>query len=436
MKFYNREEELKILRYTKEQSRQSSKMTIITGRRRIGKTRLITESLKEEVYLYFFVARKAENLLCQEFVEQIVNFGIPVFGRIEQFKDVFSLLINVAAQQPITLVIDEFQEFFRINPSIYSDLQNIWDKHKETTKMNLILSGSVYSLMRKIFEDSKEPLFGRANEKLYIHPFSTTVQRQILSDCNIHYSATDLLCFYMLSGGVPKYIEQFVDKKRLTKTDMLGEILRENSFFLEEGKNVLIEEFGKDYAIYFSILSLIASAKTSRSQVESILQRDVGGYLSRLEEDYQIIKKHRPVFSKPGGRNVKYSIKDNFLNFWFRFIYKNRGAVEIKNFLYIQQIIDRDFSTFSGLFLENFIKKELAATRQYSTIGSYWEKGNRNEIDVVAINELDKKALIAEVKLQKKNISIAKLEAKSYDLIRKLSGYQLEYKGFSLEDIL
>lgn len=104
-----------------------------------------------------------------------------------------------------------------------------------------------------------------------------------------------------------------------------------NSLFIEEGKNLLIEEFGKDYGIYFSILSLIASGKTSRPAIESILETTVGGYLDRLENDFGLIKKIRPVLAKPNSRMVKYSVEDNFLNFWFRFIFKHRSAIEIGN---------------------------------------------------------------------------------------------------------
>lgn len=436
MKFYNRDAELKILRKVALQSHDTSKMTIITGRRRIGKTRLILESQKDKNYFYFFISRKSEQLLCEEFVEQLNQANLPVFGSITKFPELFRFLIYSSRERPITLVIDEFQEFFRINPSIYSDLQNIWDQEKEKSKMNLILSGSVYSLMRKIFEDSKEPLFGRANEKLLIEPFTINVQEEILSDHKSEYTKHDLLGFYIFCGGVPKYIEHFVEKKTLTKSSILEEILRENSWLLDEGKNVLIEEFGKEYTLYFSILSLIASGRTSRTQIESILEKQIGGYLSRLEEDYQIIKKFRPIFSKTGSRNTKYFIQDNFLNFWFRFIYKYKGAVELKNFDFIKKVVERDYSTFSGLFLERFIKDKLAASKEFSQIGSYWERGNQNEIDIVAINELEKRAIIGEVKLQKKNISLNKLESKAFNILRKLQGYTIEYKAYSLDDIL
>ncbi|MEN0049573.1 MAG: ATP-binding protein [Bacteroidota bacterium] len=436
MKFYNRKSELEQLQLIRERSEQSSKMTILTGRRRIGKTRLIRHSLRDESYLYFFIARKNERLLCEEYVEQIKEvLKIPVFGKLERFKDIFHLLMKYAENQPLNLVIDEFQEFQRINPSIYSDFQDLWDTYKDNSQMNLILSGSVFSLMTKIFENSKEPLFGRANERLFITPFSIETQKEILSEINPTFDKEDLLSFYILGGGIPKYIEQFFDKKCGSKSLIFNEIFRNNSIFINEGKNVLIEEFGKEYSNYFSILSLIATGKTTRVSIESVLGKDIGGYLNRLEEDYQIIKRVRPIFSKPNTRNVRYYIRDNFLNFWFRFIYKNQGAIEIGNFNAVRQKVERDFSTFSGLFLERYFREQLALSKKYTQIGSYWEKGNKNEIDIIAINDMDKTALIAEVKIQKKHISIDDLRLKAFDLQRRLGGYQIEYKGFSLEDV-
>ncbi|MEZ4775578.1 MAG: ATP-binding protein [Bacteroidia bacterium] len=436
MKFYNRESELQLLQKIRNQSRSQSHMTVLTGRRRIGKTRLIVESMEQSPFLYFFISRKEERLLCEEFTEQIRNvLNITIYGEIWQFKDLFDLLINHAAQTPFTLVIDEFQEFFRINPSIYGDIQRMWDLNKDRTFMNLILSGSVYSLMQKIFKNMKEPLFGRANELLYIKPFSVKTLAGILNEHSPDFSPRDLLTFYMLTGGVPRYVEIFVDKQILSHESMLNEIFRENSLFLEEGKNLLIEEFGKEYTVYFSILALIASSKTSRVEIQSVLQKDIGGYLDRLENEYRIIQRVQPIFDKPGSRTVKYYIFDNFLAFWFRFLYKHSTTVEIGNFDYLRRITDRDFPTFSGPFLEKYFHEKLAATGLYSSIGRYWEKGNLNEIDIVAINEMEKTVLIGEVKLNKKQFSKEQLQLKSSQILRKLAGYEIRYRGFSLEDM-
>lgn len=434
MKFYNREKELKNLQEIELLSKTSSKMSVIVGRRRIGKTSLIKHTYKEKVYL--FVSKKDEPLLCEEFISIISNtLNIKILGSFASFAKLFEYIMQLAQTIHFTLVIDEFQEFLHINDSIYSDMQNIWDEYKESSKMNLILSGSIYSLMKKIFEDKKEPLFGRANNKIHLKAFSVNTLEEIVRENYPDFSKKDLLSFYTFTGGVAKYVEILVDKQAFTFEKQLDMILEENSLFLEEGKNILIEEFGKHFTTYFSILSLISSSKTSRTEIESILEKNIGGYLDRLENEYSIIKKIKPIFAKEGSRSIKYEIIDNFFNFWFRFIYKNKSAIEIENYEYVKEIIKRDFSTYSGKMLERFILEKLKLSNNYSDLGTYWESKNQNEIDIVAINDLEKTMLIGEVKLNPKKIDINLLKQKSTKLISKYSKYNVEYMGYSLEDL-
>ena len=434
MKFYNRKKELAYLRKIGKDAKTSSRMTIIVGRRRIGKTKLIKEAYAKRVYL--FVSRKNETLLCEEFVSIIQNeLNVKIFGSIATFKELFEYLIELSKTTPFTLVIDEFQEFLQINNTIYADMQNIWDSYKDDSKMNLILSGSIYSLMKKIFEDRKEPLFGRANHKIHLKPFSVQTIKEILTEHHADYSHDDLLSLYIFTGGVAKYVELFVDNEAFTFETQLDLIFDENSLFIDEGKNLLIEEFGKEYTTYFSILSLIASSKTSRSEIESILGKNVGGYLDRLENEYTIIKKVKPIFAKEGSRTLKYEIIDNFFHFWFKFIYKNRSAIEIENYAYIKSIVKRDFATYSGRFLEKYFIEKLKATEDYSAIGTYWEKGNQNEIDIVAVNDDAKTMLIAEVKRNPEKIDLKQLEEKAQKLLQKHKGYEVTFKGYSLEDM-
>ncbi|WP_457747889.1 ATP-binding protein [Sulfurimonas sp.] len=434
MKFYNRTKELAYLKNISDDAKVSSRMTVIVGRRRIGKTKLIKEAYKRSIYL--FVSRKNEALLCEEFITIIQNeLDIKIFGEFKKFKDLFEYLMVLSKTTSFTLVIDEFQEFLQINHTIYSDMQNIWDSYKDDSKMNLILSGSIYSLMKKIFEDKKEPLFGRANHKIHLKPFTVQTLEEILEEHHPSYSNDDLLSFYILTGGVAKYVELFVDNKAFTFEKQLDLIFDENSLFIDEGKNLLIEEFGKEYTTYFSILSLISSSKTSRSEIESILGKNVGGYLDRLENEYTIIKKVKPIFAKEGSRTLKYEIIDNFFHFWFRFIYKNRSAIEIENYEYIKSLVKRDYNTYSGRFLEKYFIEKLKASGEYSAIGTYWEKGNQNEIDIVAINEDEKKMLIAEVKRNPEKIDMTLLEEKAQKLIQKHSKYKVGFKGYSIENI-
>ncbi|WP_421716698.1 ATP-binding protein [Arcobacter arenosus] len=434
MKFYNREKELENLKDIQKSSLSSSKMTVIVGRRRIGKTKLIKEAYKDKVYL--FVSKKNEALLCAEFIDIIENtLTIKVFGEFTSFKNLFEYLMNLSMTKPFTFVIDEFQEFLQINSSIYSDMQNIWDEYKDKSKMNLVLSGSIYSLMKKIFEDKKEPLFGRANNKIHLKSFTINTLKEILEENYPKYKNKDLLSFYIFTGGVAKYVEIFVEKQAFTFEKQLEVIFSDFSLFLEEGKNLLVEEFGKEYTTYFSILSLIASSKTSRSQIESVLEKNIGGYLDKLENDYTLIKKIKPIFSKEGSRVVKYEIIDNYFNFWFRFIYKYKSAIEIENYEFVKDIIRRDFSMYSGKFLEKYFIEKLQLEKNYSQLGTYWEKSNQNEIDIVALNELEKKVLIAEVKLNAKKIDIDLLEEKSKKLEKNFKKYKIQYIGYSLEDM-
>jgi len=434
VKFYNREKELENLRAIEEAAKESSKMTVVVGRRRIGKTTLIKKAYRDSVYL--FVSKKNEALLCDEFVTIIQDMlNVKIFGAIKTFKELFEYLMELAKTRHFTLVIDEFQEFLHINSTVYADMQNIWDSHKDDTKLNLVLSGSIYSLMKKIFEDNKEPLFGRANNKIHLKPFSVKTIKEILEENYPSYGADDLLSFYMFTGGVAKYVEIFVDNRAFTLEKQLELIFKEYSLFLEEGKNLLVEEFGKEYTTYFSILSLIASSKTSRSELESILDKNIGGYLDRLENEYTIIKKVKPIFAKEGSRTLKYEIIDNFFNFWFRFIYKYRSAIEIENYDYVKEIVLRDYATYSGKFLEKYFVEQLKLSHDYSDIGSYWERGNQNEIDIIAVNEEKKTMLIAEVKRNSKKIDIKLLEKKASKLMAKYKKYDYTFQGCSLEDM-
>lgn len=434
MKFYNREKEIKNLQKVEQASKKSAKMTIIVGRRRIGKTTLIKEVYPEKLYL--FVSKKNEALLCEEFINIIEQqLEIRVLGEFKRFSMLFEYLMQLSTQRAFTVIIDEFQEFLTINKSLYSEMQNIWDAYKERSQMNLVLSGSIYSLMKRIFEDKKEPLFGRANNKIELKTFSVVTLKEILEDYYPNYTSDDLLSFYILTGGVAKYVEIFVDAQAFTLEEQLDLIFDDYSLFLDEGKNLLIEEFGKEYTTYFSILSLIASSKTSRSELESILEKNIGGYLDRLENEYRVIKKIKPMFAKEGSRTVKYEIIDNFFNFWFRFIYKYRSAIELENYEYVKEIVKRDYETYSGLFLERYFREKLRLSYQYSAIGNYWEKGNKNEIDIVAINEDKKMMLIGEVKRNVQKINLHSLEEKALKLTAKYSKYEVVYRGFSLEDI-
>jgi len=439
MKFYNREKEIAELLSIKNRSLKSAQMTVVTGRRRIGKTQLLLKATEGQPTLYFFVARKAENFLCQDFAQEVKEkLGIPILGEVNSFGELFRFLIELSKTQPFNLIIDEFQEFYNVAPSVYSDIQHYWDVNKDQSQMNLLLSGSVHSLMHKIFQNNKEPLFGRATALLKVKPFSTSVLKEILADHNPGYTSEDLLALYTFTGGVAKYVQLLMDSGVYTLDAMLNYIIKEDSTFIPEGKNMLIEEFGKEYAIYFTILSAIARGENTRAKIEAVVNREIGGYLTKLENDYGLVSKTIPIFAKVETKNVRYILEDNFLSFWFRFIYKYSYMIEVGGYEQLKEIVVRDYPTFSGKILERYFRTRYIEQKCFSRIGGYWNRKGEYEIDMIAVNELKKTAEVIEIKRNVANINLDKLKEKYFYFTKatgELTDYKIKYKRLSMRDM-
>lgn len=440
MEFYDRTNELTELQRIQNLSfSDHSRLTVVTGRRRIGKTSLIMKSVEGLPTVYLFVGRKAEATLCSEFIP-VISQSLDTFvpAEIRTFRSLFQYLMELASNKAFNLVIDEFQEFYNIDESVYSDMQNIWDAYRRKSKMNLIVSGSIYSLMQKIFQSKKEPLFGRADNIIKLSAFDLSTLKDIMRDYRSGYTNDDLLALYSFTGGVPKYVELFCDNQILSVDEMISFMVRENSPFTDEGKNLLIEELGKNYATYFSILSAISGGINTQPGIEAALgDKSIGGQIKRLIEDYNIIVRQRPILAKEGSQTVRYEIQDNFLRFWFNYFDRYRSLIEIKNFVGLQSIIKKDYPTYSGIMLERYFKQQFAESFQYRAIGSWWElKGYQNEIDIVGLKLEKNQAVVAEVKRQKKNFKPELLVAKTEHLKQKLlPKYRIEMRCLSLEDM-
>ena len=441
MRFFDRETEFEKLREIEELSHEVAQFKIITGRRRIGKTAMVKKYYENSTILYFFVARKAETELCEIFIDEIrTKLNIPMLeGKGMTFATIFKFIMELSQTKHITLFIDEFQDFYRINSSIYSDMQNIWDSYKNKAQINLIVAGSVNTLMNKIFKDKKEPLFGRQTNTINVRPFKPLVLKQIMSEYCPDYKNSDLLALYTLTGGVAKYVELFIDRKKFTERTMLDMFFERDSYFLQEGKNMLVDEFGKDYGIYFSILTLIAQGRNTRSEIESILNiKELSGYLKNLNEEYGLIKKMQPIYEKSTNKNVHYSINDQFLSFWFRFVYKYTHIIEAEGNDKLKAIAKRDFNTVSGKALESYFIDVLKESGIYTRLGYWHDRKGENEIDIIAEDEVDNKIEFIEIKRQSKNFDRKILEAKSQTFLKAIGtfkDYEITYRGLSIEDM-
>lgn len=436
MKFYDREKEIKELQRIDELSVQSAQFTVLIGRRRTGKTTLMTEALKDRSYLYFFIGKKAEQIQCVDFQKQVeAVLGLHIHGQVTSFAALLEEILVFSKTRKVTVIIDEFQRLADIGEGIISDIQQVWDKHHADAHIHLIACGSIYNMMKRIFEDRKEPLFGRKTARIDLKPFSTSVLKQILQDHNPCYTPEDLLMLYAITGGVAKYVAQLMDDGCKTWEDMIRDVCRPSSIFLEEGTELLVGEFGRKFQIYYSILQLIAAGMTSQSEIDSIVEKNTGRYLDTLETEYSLVNKLRPMWAKPNSHGVKYYIDDCFLMFWFRFIESNRTLVELEKFDLLEEAIRKDYTQFSGFVLEKYFRQFYGEKERVTEVSHWWDSQGKNEIDLIALQRLDHHAVVAEVKRNPEKYKPQELENKYQNIKKYLKGFEVELLGLSMEDM-
>ena len=437
MKFFDREDKIEKLRAIRARSAKESQFTVMVGRRRVGKTELVKTAFGDEDFIYLFVSRKSEADLVEGFVEE-TNRIYPgaVSAEVRTLNGFFKELFKLASVRQVTVFIDEFQEFRKVNAAAFSILQGLWDREHDRIRLNLVVCGSINTLMNKIFLGRKEPLYGRQTAFLRLEPFSTDVLKEILRFHKKRYEPEDLLALWTLTGGVAKYVAILMDAGATDIEKMLKVAIAEDSFFLEEGRILLGDEFGRDYSIYFSILSSIARGITTRNEIEQCVGRQVGGYLTRLEEDYHLVSKHVPFGAKT-TRQVRYQIDDPFYRFWFRFIFKYDHMVQMKSFEMLRKLVKRDYPIFSGFALESYFRARFAESGKWTRLGNWWDRKGENELDIIAENELDGRLLVAEVKRDKRRIDLDAVRGK-YETFEKVVGKRYgkpQFKALSIEDM-
>ena len=401
MKFFGREDEIAALRRIRGVSHEWAKFTVLTGRRRVGKTELVKQALNDgtDTFVYLLITRQSERTLCETLQSEVeAQLGVPILGRVNGFAEILRAVLRVAETRPVTLVIDEFQEFDRVNPAIFGEVQKVWDEFHRRSKVNLIVCGSVARFMKKIFFDKAEPLYGRNTGHLKVAPFPVTLLKSIFATMKPNYSREDLLALWSITGGVARYVQLLLDDRAYTKKAMVRSVLSMASPFLEEGRILLTEEFGGEYATFFSVLSEIASGKTTFGELAAAVGSDVGTYLARLERDYGIIRRQIPIFGRENSRTSAYRLDDCFLRFWFRFVFKYGGWIELGRVNDLEKLVFREFDVFSGYALERYFFRKFAESGAYTKMGSWWDRKGEDEINLVCEDEVAERMDFYEVR--------------------------------------
>lgn len=441
MEFIGRESEVELLRKLRARSDRQAQMTVLTGRRRVGKTTLLREALDDGkgFYVHLPITRQSEKTLCVELQTEVERvLGLGILGQSSSFRDLFRILMEASLKRSFTLVLDEFQEFDRINSAVFSQVAAVWDEYHVRSKMNLVVCGSINRLMNKIFFDDGEPLYGRNTASIRLRPFKISLLKTILARHYPKYKADDLLALWTVTGGVARYVDMMVGSRALTRKKMIEEIFAQGSSYLEEGRTILAEEFGPDYGVYFTILSAIASGATTSAELKALVGAEVNGYLTKLERDYSLVSKKIPLFEKETSKNCHYQIDDCFFRFWFRFVFKYRGLLELERYDQLRQIVVRDFDAFSGYALERFFYWKFAEETTYTKMGAWWNRKGEEEIDLVCEDELKGTIDFYEIKHDIRRFDKNRLQQKIdafYEKHPEKKSMQAVARGLSLMDM-
>jgi AAA+ ATPase superfamily predicted ATPase len=407
MKFINRNKEMKTLE--KEYNRDSS-FTVIYGRRRTGKTTLIKEFIKDKNSFYFFADKQSEKVQIERFKNQLaVHFNDSFLENIEipSWDSLFDYLISkLSKDEKFILIIDEFQYLTMINKNFASTFQRIYDEKLKDQNIMLILCGSLISMMYSEVLAYDSPLYGRRTAQIRLKPISFEYYSEFFEN----KSHRELIEFYSVTGGIPKYIQEF-NKNKSAIWNIENNIFDTNNFLYSESKFLLQEEIN-DLSRYFSIIQLIASGNTKLSAISTKLglnSSSLTPYISKLI-DLDILEREVPVTeNKENSKKSLYYIKDNYLAFWFNYVYPYQSYLEIENLKYplekVKSTLDLWISkTYERLCLESLLISD-EINFPLLKIGRWWDKNT--EIDIVGLGE--NKIIFGECKWSKKHVGVSVL---------------------------
>lgn len=417
MRFVDRSEELKLL--TTEYKRQTSSMVIIYGRRRVGKTALIREFIKDKSAIYFCATEEPEamnRLAFQNLAAGFLRNDLLSQAVLSRWDPVFEQIRIASQKERIVVVIDEFQYLGKSNPAFLSVFQRVWDLILQDSNVMLILCGSLVSMMTEQTLSRSSPLYGRRTTQIHLRPVAFFNYHEFF---DTHFSERELIDRYSITGGVPKYIEMFSENQDLWEA-VYKSVLVPSGYLFEEPEFLLHDEVSETGS-YFSILRVIAAGNHKLSNIATALQQkqtSLPRYFNMLI-DLDILLREVPVTESNPAKSKKglYQIKDNFIRFWFNFVYPYRSYIEIGHPEVVHNALDSGFIDNHVSFVyEQICQKklwELSAKGVFSCalerIGRWWD--SCHEIDVVGLSEKGHLLVLGECKFWSGRVGINVLSA-------------------------
>ena len=413
--FIGRERELERLEKLYQTGR--FQLPVIYGRRRVGKTTLINRFVESKEAIYFTGVETNERQNLENFSKSIWSYttGTDAAPAFPTFQAALEYVFQVSEEKRLILVIDEYPYVAKASKSLASTLQMLIDRHKETSKLFLILCGSSMSFMENHVLAYKAPLYGRRTAQFKLQPFTFREAQK----CFHQLSGTDLAMIYGIVGGTPQYLLQVQDALSL-EANIKDLFLDPNSPLYEEPTNLLKQEV-REPAVYNAIISAIASGSSRLSEISGKVGEEssvCAAYLKNLIS-LGIVRRESP-YGETSARKTIYSIEDNMFRFWYRFVPENnssisRGAVEIA-----WRRIGPHLSEFMGPVFEEICKQYLwdllldgNCAIEFTDLGRWWgtDPKTRKQAEIDIMGAADKEAaLFAECKWTNEKVDLAVLE--------------------------
>ena len=420
-KFIDREQEMETL--VEEYNREGSSLVIMYGRRRVGKTTLISEFIKGKNALFFLASQESEaqnRNLFKEKAAEFINSDLLRNATVSDWDTIFKAIIETKFETKPIIVIDEFQYIGKSNSAFPSIMQRIWDGLLKDKSVMLILCGSLITMMKEQTLEYSSPLYGRrtAQIKLKQIPFS------YYENFFPNKESKELIEMYSVTGGVPKYIESLREEKDIYSA-IKKYVLNPSSYLYDE-PHFLLQQEVTEIGSYFSLIKTIAAGNSKLSAIATALelpQTRLTKYLKTLI-DLDILEREVPITEENPDKSKKglYRIKDNFIKFWFAFIYPNLSFLESGNTEIVMKKIEKGFVSGQVSFVyEDVCRQKMWKMNAdevwpftFSKIGRYWD--NNTEIDIAALDPDGKNLILGECKYWKEPVGInifADLEEKA-----------------------
>lgn len=429
--FIGREKELEALE--KMYKKNSFQMVVVYGRRRIGKTSLLNEFVRDKNSLYLPAEEVNDSLNLQKFSRLLgEKLGIRNFPSVDDWNSLFAIIREQLGDEHLVVVIDEYPYAATANKSLNSILQHVIDYEFKDTNIFLILCGSSMSFMENQVLSEKSPLFGRRTGQLKINPLDYYDSARFYPNV----SDIDKIRYYACVGGTPYYLS-LIDQE-LSFEENIRELYFEiNGYLNNEGLLLMKQEF-REPANYNAVLKAIAGGSNTLGEIAGFTKLEnnfISKYLITLQE-LNYIERVIPFGSNPlKGKKSQYHITENFIAFWYRYIFSVRTEIEQGNGnIYFALALD-DLSDFIGPIFEEVVRQYLRRLNSQGKLpfiaksfGKWWGKDNKGkaqELDVLVESVTGKELLVGECKWR----NSFKVN-KTIEILNERADYFKGYKAF------